>query len=108
MSSSLRSAASWQGVPAPVIRAARKHLSALESQSMQPTPQFDLFSAPSFMETQAETEEADHERNPASAVEPDPLAQALLQSLDGIDPDALTPRQALDALYQLKALSRGQ
>jgi len=96
------------GVPAPVIRAARKHLSALESQSMQPTPQFDLFSAPSFMETQADTEEADDERNPANAVEPDPLPQALLQSLEGIDPDALTPRQALDALYQLKALSRGQ
>jgi DNA mismatch repair protein MutS len=96
------------GVPAAVIRAARKHLSALESQSMQPTPQFDLFSTPSFMDTTVETEEAHDERTPPATVEPDPLAQALWQSLDGIDPDALTPRQALDALYQLKALRRGQ
>ncbi|ONN66411.1 DNA mismatch repair protein MutS [Herbaspirillum sp. VT-16-41] len=98
------------GVPAPVIRAARKHLSALESQSMQPTPQFDLFSAPAFMESESDVKQQDAlaERNALEVVEPDPLAQALLQSLDGIDPDALTPRQALEALYQLKALSRAQ
>ncbi len=89
------------GVPAPVIRAARKHLSALESQSVQPTPQFDLFNAPQF-------DEADDDiaaPSPAAA-EPDPQAQAVLQSLGQIDPDALTPRQALEALYQLKELSR--
>ena len=33
--------------------------------------------------------------------ESDPLRQAL----DGIDPDQLTPRQALDALYGLVAMA---
>jgi DNA mismatch repair protein MutS len=28
----------------------------------------------------------------------------LLTALEDIDPDALTPRQALDALYRLKAI----
>ena len=36
------------------------------------------------------------------APEADPLADAL----DALDPDALTPREALDALYRLKALSK--
>src|SRR5690606_31641578 len=36
------------GVPQSVIRAARKHLAALESQSLQATPQFDLFTAASI------------------------------------------------------------
>ena len=31
---------------------------------------------------------------------------AALQSLDEVDPDALSPRQALEALYRLKALRR--
>jgi DNA mismatch repair protein MutS len=96
------------GVPAPVIRAARKHLSALESQSMQPTPQFDLFSSVSYAAAD-ETQETDLNRSeePAAtiAIDPDPHSLALLQSLQEIDPDALTPRQALDALYKLKQLS---
>jgi DNA mismatch repair protein MutS len=33
---------------------------------------------------------------------PDPLAEAL----DAIDPNELTPRQALEALYRLKALAQ--
>ena len=31
---------------------------------------------------------------------------AALQALDDVDPDALSPRQALEALYRLKALRR--
>ena len=37
---------------------------------------------------------------PAAAPGPDPLAEAL----DSIDPDALSPREALEALYRLKSL----
>ena len=40
---------------------------------------------------------------PPSAEQPDPLAIALA----ALDPDRLTPREALDALYQLKALLAG-
>jgi DNA mismatch repair protein MutS len=82
------------GVPAQVIRAARKHLASLEAHSVQATPQFDLFSAASA---------APMEADPVDA-EPDPRLTALAQAIDDLDPDALTPREALDALYRLKAL----
>jgi DNA mismatch repair protein MutS len=82
------------GVPAPVIRAARKHLASLEAHSVQATPQFDLFSAASAAPIVAEPMEA----------EPDPRLAALAHAIDDLDPDALTPREALDALYRLKAL----
>jgi DNA mismatch repair protein MutS len=85
------------GVPPQVIRAARKHLAALESHSVQPTPQFDLF-APSFAPVEDDVA--------ASAVETiSSEQQALLQALDDIDPDAMSPREALDALYRLKQLT---
>jgi DNA mismatch repair protein MutS len=82
------------GVPATVIRAARKHLALLEAQSVNTTPQFDLFSTP----PSAPFDDA------LAAAQPDPAAARLLEMLDGIDPDQLTPRQALDALYKLKQL----
>jgi DNA mismatch repair protein MutS len=80
------------GVPQAVIRAARRHLADLEAHSVQSSSQFDLFALP--MPVDAE--------DVAPAVqEPDALAQAL----DEIDPDAMTPREALDALYRLKTLA---
>jgi len=82
------------GVPPQVIRAARKHLAALEAHSVQATPQFDLFSAASAAPIDAAPHEA----------EPDPRLAALARAIDELDPDALTPRDALDALYRLKAL----
>src|SRR5450830_1220165 len=81
------------GVPAPVIRAARKHLALLESQSVQTTPQFDLFNAP-----------LRDEPDLTAAAQIDTVAQAVTEALAEIDPDALTPREALDALYRLKTL----
>jgi DNA mismatch repair protein MutS len=80
------------GVPQGVIKAARKHLARLESQALDSTPQLDLFALP--------------------CVEPDDEAPAapeggseLLAALAAIDPDALTPREALEQLYQLKRLT---
>ncbi|EWS63286.1 hypothetical protein Y695_03481 [Hydrogenophaga sp. T4] len=35
----------------------------------------------------------------------EPETHPLLAALRGIDPDALSPREALDQLYQLKKLS---
>ncbi|SFB70587.1 DNA mismatch repair protein MutS [Collimonas sp. OK412] len=83
------------GVPAPVIRAARKHLALLESQSVQSTPQFDLFA-------QAASMDADEAGDDAA------LDSELMIALDSIDPDALTPREALEQLYRLKHLVAGQ
>ena len=82
------------GVPPTVIRAARKHLAMLEAQSVNTTPQFDLFNAPPAFDEE-----------PASQAAPDAATSQLLASLDAIDPDRLTPREALDALYRLKPLS---
>lgn len=83
------------GVPAPVIRAARKHLAWLEQQSAgQATPQLDLFAAPAPA----------HDEEPAAAVPAAPHP-ALLRLAD-IDPDELRPRDALDLLYELRALAR--
>ena len=80
------------GVPQAVIRAARRHLAELEAHSVQPSPQFDLFAAA------PQTEPAtDSQSMP-------PAAAALTQALADIDPDALTPREALDALYRLKSV----
>jgi DNA mismatch repair protein MutS len=82
------------GVPQPVIRAARRHLADLEAHSVQSSGQFDMFAMP------APTDDP-HEA-PAGLPESDPLALAL----EEIEPDAMTPREALDALYRLKALAR--
>ena len=80
------------GVPQGVIKAARKHLARLESQALDTTPQRDLFALPCV--------EPDDDVAPEA-----PGASELQAALDAIDPDALTPREALDRLYQLKRLS---
>ncbi len=78
------------GVPQPVIKAARKHLARLESQALDTTPQLDLFALPC-----EETEDA-----------PQAIPSSVLHdALAAIDPDALTPREALDQLYQLKRMA---
>jgi DNA mismatch repair protein MutS len=72
------------GMPAGVLRQARAALEALEKQQESNGSQIDLFaSAAPTSETKT------------SVVE---------EALEAIDPDTLTPRQALDALYALRAL----
>jgi DNA mismatch repair protein MutS len=95
------------GVPQPVIRAARKHLAWLEQQSADatPTPQLDLFAAPAAPPD--EDEEAGGEGG-AAALPVDAAALEALDALADIDPDSLTPRDALDALYRLKALAESK
>ena len=44
----------------------------------------------------------------AAASEPEPARDALAEALAGIEPDSLTPREALDALYALKRLKDDQ
>lgn len=82
------------GVPQQVIRAARKHLASLEAHSVQATPQFDLFA-----DRDAATIEV--EADDAAA----PHASAIDEAIAAINPDTLSPREALDALYRLKELS---
>jgi DNA mismatch repair protein MutS len=75
------------GVPANVIRAARKNLLELERSSGNASPQGDLFTAP--LDAAAPVNHAEH---PA------------LQLLRDTEPDVLTPKQALELLYRLKQL----
>ena len=76
--------ASLAGVPGDVIRRARRYLKTLESQQAvqanSPQTQLDF-----------------------SVEEPAP-SDALRDAVAALDPDSLSPREALDALYQLKKL----
>lgn len=87
------------GVPQPVIKAARKHLATLEAHSVQVTPQFDLFASG--------TVDADE---PSDTAEPlqTPEVTTIMEALADTDPDALSPREALDVLYRLKNLAEKQ
>ncbi len=72
------------GMPAPVLHHARQALAALEDRAGEGELQVDLFAPP------PEPEVTTH--SPVEA------------ALAAIQPDQLSPREALDALYQLKAV----
>ena len=81
--------AALAGVPAAVIGAARTMLERLEAgetrlEAAEPSPQRSLF----------------------EAAPPPARPSAAERELAGLDPDAMTPREALDALYRLRELLR--
>ena len=85
------------GLPNRALKAAQKHLNDLENQAAANRPQLDIFSAmPS--ENGADEEGKEQEVEPVDNLQNNELAEALAQ----IQPDDLTPREALDALYRLK------
>jgi DNA mismatch repair protein MutS len=81
------------GMPAALLRQARAALERLEAERVARQPQIDLFAA-------APDREAAYAA--PAAVADDAVRTALAE----IDPDMLTPREALDALYRLKALQQ--
>lgn len=73
------------GMPTPVVNHAKQTLLALETQAQSNQQQVDLFT-----------------------VAPEPIEEGpspLQLKLDSLDPDTMSPREALDALYALKKLS---
>ncbi|HZF79281.1 MAG TPA: DNA mismatch repair protein MutS [Rubrivivax sp.] len=74
------------GMPASLIRQARMTLEALEVKAQAGQPQADLFALPP----------------PTQQPEVEP--SAVETALAAIDPDKLSPREALDALYRLRGL----
>jgi DNA mismatch repair protein MutS len=94
------------GMPPSLIRQARVTLESLEAHQRQNDEQIDLFAqvdAPSVdFDAMAARGGAVLAASAGSDAMTDAEAQALAL-LAGIDPDALTPREALDALYKLKA-----
>ncbi len=72
------------GVPASVIRAARRNLAQLEEHGLAASPQRDLFA-------------------PGAAAQPEPpVEDPLIEELRAVDPDALSPKEALDILYRVR------
>jgi DNA mismatch repair protein MutS len=78
--------AALAGVPKPVIKNARKYLQLLEDASLARGGQPDLFAAGQ------------------AAPDPEPEPDAARELLDSINPDELSPREALELLYRLKRL----
>ena len=76
------------GMPAPLLRQARATLEALEAERVARQPQSDLFAA----------------ATPAPADASSVAHSAFDAAWDALDPDMLTPKEALDALYRLRAL----
>ncbi len=79
--------AALAGVPVEVIKNAKKQLRTLEQQSAMQNPQGDLFSAVAEL--------------PESLEQPE---HAVMEALRNIQPDELSPKAALEKLYQLKKL----
>jgi len=76
------------GIPAAVVRSARRRLAQLEQQAAAHAPQGDLFARP-------------------DAALPSQPADPILELLGNIEPDALSPKQALELVYRLKKLADG-
>jgi DNA mismatch repair protein MutS len=90
------------GLPAPVIRAARQSLVILESNSSQNDPQGNLFADFTEATEDLASDSGTREIEPSADPELETL-RALRDQLAGLDPDAMTPREALEALYSLKS-----
>ena len=71
------------GIPKSVVAAAKRKLMQLEKQNIDAGPQVDMFVAPESPEI--------------------PL-HAVVSELETLEPDELTPKQALEALYRLKTM----
>ena len=97
--------AALAGVPKPVITMAKQRLAHLEELSAQTrnvndSPQADLLFAEPISQNSAEISLLAEVKLP----EESPLEKALAE----IEPDELTPRQALEALYQLKKILKSK
>lgn len=71
------------GIPRSVVAAAKRRLAQLEQHSIAAGPQADLFSSPEAAE---------------------PVPHPALEALMDVDPDDMSPKQAMEALYRLKGL----
>ena len=76
------------GLPPRALKSAQKHLTLLENQASNQRSQLDIFHTYSSNET-------------PPTLEPHPVLTTLAQ----LNPDHLSPREALNCLYQLKQLS---
>ncbi len=80
------------GIPKAVITSARKKLAQLEVNQVASSnqPQTDLFASDVNVDNDSVCEK--------------PLSSAVIEMLESIQPDDLTPKEALNVLYSLKNL----
>jgi DNA mismatch repair protein MutS len=81
--------AALAGIPRPVVEQARRYMVELERARNQDSPQLVLFDQTAWLQPEPEQLSAG-----------DPLREALNE----IEPDRLSPREALELLYRLKEL----
>jgi len=79
-------------VPAETLRQAQRYFARLDKFNVRDDAQHDLFAAPSAASANV------YERNDSADLQ---------ARLAGLDPDAMSPRDALAALYELKRLASG-
>jgi DNA mismatch repair protein MutS len=86
------------GIPTAVIKDAKTHLSRLEKQALSQADhrQFDLFAEASVMQNAVPHTE--------QVFAQEVLLNKLLDCLHDVQPDTLSPRQALEILYELQQL----
>ena len=86
------------GLPARALKSAHKHLNELKAQAAANRPQMDIFNMmPSENDALAQTE---------NELAHDTATRALMDELAALQPDDLSPREALEALYRLKGLAK--
>ena len=89
--------AALAGIPPAVLREAKRRLVELEQRAVAAAPQPDLFSAVPMLA------QAGDAVLPAPTFEPE--EHPAIAALQTLDPDELSPREALDRLYALKRLA---
>ena len=89
------------GLPTPVIKRAQEVLTCLETESQQSGTIHHLGDLPLFSLDGPPIKDAQEERP-----ETNPRAGKIHDEIEKLNPDDLTPKQALDVIYKLKALSK--
>lgn len=89
------------GLPVRALKAAQKHLNGLENQAAANRPQLDIFST-------MPSEKGDEPNVDCfvDKAEEKHFEGILAAALENLDPDNLTPREALSELYRLKDLCK--
>ncbi|MGD8177049.1 DNA mismatch repair protein MutS [Marinimicrobium sp. ARAG 43.8] len=92
------------GIPEGVLAQAKQQLAELEGQQHAPTEP----SKPAQNMPAAAATPVPAANGPVQGGLFDSTPHPVVEALDGVDPDELTPRQALEQLYALKALMAGK
>ncbi|WP_304703328.1 DNA mismatch repair protein MutS [Neisseria viridiae] len=89
------------GLPVRALKSAQKHLNELEDQAAANRPQLDIFST-----MPSEKGDEPNVGNFVDKAEEKHFEGILATALENLDPDSLTPREALSELYRLKDLCK--